>query len=253
LFALHPQKYLFKEYHQSLFSNVSVTDKVWLQNSSGLVLNWMFLFQRSDVPSRNEWSNFTNWEYDYLPLPVTLLPDTMCNGPFNNPNIGYGMHPNNCEYTMLYSTGDLHVENQKNILLQFGITFDGKVREEVRSATIYMHDQQYLTSEGFGSSMLDGLYAYHFCLDTSPFNLQPSGAINLSKFSKIEFEFSTITPPLDPTSTFMVICDPDLNQQIGVSKAVYNLYKYGFNLYVLEERYNVLSFVSGNAAMMNAR
>lgn len=253
MFALHPQKYLIKEYHQTVFSNVSITDKVWLQNSSGLVLNWMFLFQRSDVPVRNEWSNFTNWEYDYLPLPITILPDTMCNGPFENPNIGYGMHPSNCEYTMLYATGDLHVENQKNILLQFGITFDGKVREEVRNANIYMHDQQYLTSEGYGSSMLDGLYAYHFCLDTSPFNLQPSGAINLSKFSKIEFEFSTITPPLDPMSTFMVICDPDLNQQIGVNKAVYNLYKYGFNLYVLEERYNVLSFVSGNAAMMNAR
>lgn len=250
MFALQPQKYLVKEYHQTLFSNVAVTDKVWLQNSTALVLDWMFLFQRSDVPLRNEWSNFTNWAYDYLPIPITKLPNVLETGPFET--IGYGIQPNG-DITNFYSTGDFHPENQKSILVQLGITFDGTVREEVRTGNIYMQDQQYLTSEGYGYTSLEGLYAYHFCLDTSPFQLQPSGAINLSKFSKIEFEFTTITPPLDPNSTFLVICDPDLNQQIGVNKAMYKLYEYGFNLYVLEERYNVLTFLSGNAAMMNAR
>jgi hypothetical protein len=251
MFALHPQKYLIKEYHQTLFTEVAVTDKVWLQNSTALVLNWMFLFQRSDVSLRNEWSNFTNWAFDSIPTSIQLLPDRMDQGPFSP--IGYGLNPTTNQPTYYYGTGDFHPENQKSILLQFGITFDGTVREEVRSANIYMQDQQYLTSEGYGYTSLEGLYGYHFCLDTSPFQLQPSGAINLSKFSKIEFEFATITPPIDPNSTFLVICDPDLNQQIGVNKSMYKLYEYGFNLYVLEERYNVLTFVSGNAAMMNAR
>ena len=251
LFALQTQKYLVKEYHQTLFTNVAISDKVWLQNSTGLVLDWMFLFQRNDVNKRNEWSNFTNWEYDYLPKTITLLPNLLMNGPFGN--VGYGIQPTSHVTTNFYSTGDFHVENQKSILVQFGITFDGTVREEVRNATIYLHDQQYLINDGYGSSALDGLYCYHFCLDTSPYNLQPSGAINLSKFSKIEFEFNTITPPLDPDSTFLTICDPELNQQIGVNKAVYKIYEYGFNLYVLEERYNILTFVSGNAGMMNAR
>jgi hypothetical protein len=250
LFALHPQKYLIKEYHQTIFNNVGVTDKVWLQNSTALVLDWMFLFQRTDVPLRNEWSNFTNWAYDYLPTPIALLPDEMETGPFGP--FGYGMDPSG-NLTNFYGTGDFHPENQKSILLQFGITFDGTVREELRAGNIYLQDQQYLTSEGYGSLSLEGLYAYHFCLDTSPFQLQPSGAINLSKFSKIEFEFSTITPPIDPNSTYLVICDPILNQQIGVNKSIYKLYEYGFDLYVLEERYNVLTFLSGNAAMMNAR
>jgi hypothetical protein len=251
MFALHPQKYLIKEYHQTLFTEVAVTDKVWLQNSTALVLNWMFLFQRSDVSLRNEWSNFTNWAFDTIPTSIQLLPERMEQGPFSP--IGYGLNPTTQLPTYYYGTGDYHPENQKSILVQFGITFDGTVREEVRSANIYMQDQQYLTSEGYGYTSLEGLYGYHFCLDTSPFQLQPSGAINLSKFSKIEFEFSTITPPIDPNSTFLVICDPDLNQQIGVNKSMYKLYEYGFNLYVLEERYNVLTFVSGNAAMMNAR
>ena len=251
LFALHPRKYLVKEYHQSLYSNVAIADKLWLQNSTGLVLNWMFVFQRSDVNLRNEWSNFTNWEYDYLPKPITLLPQTMKQGPYTIN--GYGSSPLDGSQTFLYGTGDLHSENIKNILLQFGITFDGTVREEMRSSSIYLQDQQYLTSEGYGSSGLDGLYTYNFALKTSPFILQPSGAINLSKFSKIELEFTTITPPLDPDSTYLTICDPELNQQIGVNKAAYKVYLYNYNVYVLEERYNILTFLSGNAGMMNAR
>jgi hypothetical protein len=138
-------------------------------------------------------------------------------------------------------------------LVQFGILFDGTVREETRTGNIYLQDQQYLKIPGYGSSILSGLHCYNFCLNTSPFNLQPSGAINLSKYSKIEFEFTTITPPLDTDSEFFVICDIDNNQQIGVNKTMYKLYKYTYDLYVVEERYNVLTFLAGNAAMMNAR
>jgi hypothetical protein len=251
LFAINPQKYLVKEYHQSVFKNVSVSDKVWLQNSSGLVLNWMFLFQRSDVSERNEWSNFTNWKYDYLPSNVTLLSGE---DPYNIFDVGYGKNLNTAAtLTYYYGTNEYHVENQKNILLNLGITFDGTVREENRTGNIYLQDQQYLMSQGYGSSNLHGLYCYNFCLHTSPFQLQPSGAINLSKYSKVEFEFTTITPPLDKDSTFLVICDIDQNQQIGVNKSMYKLYQYTFDLYVVEERYNVITFLAGNASMMNAR
>jgi hypothetical protein len=251
MFAANPQKYLVKEYYQTLFNNVAISDKVWLQNSSGLVLSWMFMFQRADVSSRNEWSNFTNWPYDYLPYNISPLPDIMTDSPWNG-NHGYGLNPDNT-ITKLFGTGDYKAENQKNIALQFGITLDGAVREEMRSANIYSQDQQYLTSNGYGSTGLDGLYCYNFCLNTSPFQLQPSGCMNLSKYYKIEFEFTTIAPVLDPNSKFFVICDPITNTQIGVNKSTYKLYDYSFNLYVLEERYNVLSFLSGNAAMMYAR
>jgi hypothetical protein len=77
--------------------------------------------------------------------------------------------------------------------------------------------------------------------------------MNLSKYSKIELEFTTITPPADPTASFLVICDPEAGVQIGVDKAPYQVYDYTFNLMVIEERYNVLSFIGGNAALMNAR
>jgi hypothetical protein len=251
MFAANPQKYLVKEYHQTIFKHVSITDKVWLQNSSGLVLNWMFMFQRADVDTRNEWSNFTNWPYDYLPYNILPLPNEMAISPYDA-HRGYGLNPDG-SLSKLFGTGDYKNENQKNILTQFGITFDGSVREEVRPANIYLQDQQYLASHGYGSTGLEGLYCYNFCLHTSPFQLQPSGAINLSKYSKIEFEFTTITPALDPNSTFLVICDPNSSLQLGVNKSMYKLYDYTFDLHVIEERYNVLTFLSGNASMMNSR
>jgi hypothetical protein len=235
VFATKPQTYLIRELYDTRFYNVSTTDKVWLQNSTGLVLNWMVLFQRSDVDDRNEWSNFTNWDYDYLPFNITESGEVDMDG---NP---------------IYSTGVYATENQKDILLNLGISFDGSVREETRPATIYKYEHQYLAIPGHGFSSLSGLYCYNFCLNTSPFNLQPSGAVNLCKYSKIEFEFTTITPALNPNYTQLIICDPLVGGQIGVSKPISNMYSYNYDLFVIEERYNMLTFVGGNAALMSAR
>jgi hypothetical protein len=74
----------------------------------------------------------------------------------------------------------------------------------------------------------------------------------LTKYSKIELEFVTITPMLNPLADYQVICDP-IQGQIGVNKAAVKMYMYYFDLLVIEERYNILKFVGGNAAMMNAR
>ena len=232
VFAMQQQSYLIRELHDTWFYNVGITDKVWLQNSTGLVLNWMFLFQRSDVNLRNEWSNFTNWPYDYLPLDITTngKQDTAGND--------------------LYITGNLHPENQKEILLNLGISLDGSIREESRPFSMYKYEQQYLTNNGLGYLSLPGLYCYNFCLKTDPFNLQPSGAMNLSKYSKIEFEFVTIAPLLNPLADYKLICDP-LNGPIGITKG--NMYVYSYDLLVIEERYNILKFIGGNAALMNAR
>ena len=262
-FAVSNQHYLFKELHQSWFHHNAVSSKVWLQDSTGLVTSWIMLFQRSDVATRNEWSNFTNWPYDFLPFDVTLLPATMENSPcaqqfdmggFVIPagELGYGLNPNGTE-SGLYSTGVAHNENQRDILLHLGIMFDGIVREEDRAAEIYMYEQQYRASPGAGSAQLKGMYCYNFCLNTSPYALQPSGAVNLSKYTKIELDFTTITPTPDPTANFVVICDPESGTPIGNTKSTFQLYDYMYNLLVIEERYNVLIFSGGNAGLMSAR
>ncbi len=234
IFATQQQTYLIRELHDTWFYNTSITDKIWLQNSTGLVLNWTFLFQRSDVNIRNEWSNFTNWPYDYLPVDIQVT-DPVMTGPSGN---------------TLYITGNYHPENQKDILVQLGITLDGTMREELRPFSVYTYEQQYLTCHGGGYSSLPGMYCYNFCLNTNPLNLQPSGAMNLSKYSKVEVEFVTITPLLNPMADYKIICDP-LMGPVGVTKG--NMYVYAFDLLVIEERYNVIKFIGGNAAMMNAR
>ena len=36
----------------------------------GMVSSWMWFIQRSDIALRNQWSNYTNWPYDFLPYNV---------------------------------------------------------------------------------------------------------------------------------------------------------------------------------------
>jgi hypothetical protein len=262
-FAFSDQQYLFKELHETWFYQVAISSKAWLQDSTGLVTSWMVMFQRTDVGTRNEWSNFTNWPYDFLPYDVTLLPALMENSPcpqaydfggfqIDAGTLGYGLSTNGNE-TGLFTTGTVHDENRREILQQMGILFDGIVREETRAAEIYLYEQQYQTSVGAGSAQLPGLYCYNFCLNTSPYQLQPSGAVNLSKYNKIELDYSTITPTADPYANFIVICDPETGTPIATNKSTFKLYDYMYNLLVIEERYNVLIFSGGNAGLMIAR
>ncbi len=263
VFASTSRSYLIRELHDSWFFNVSTTDKAWLQNSTAMVSSWMMMFQRSDVNLRNEWTNFTNWPYDYLPYNVALLADDLPQNESPCPNmvqpvvggdpvyLGYGLNPDG-NATGLYGTGPYEYDNTKEILLTLGVYFDGTMREEVRTRNIYKYEQQYRASPGYGSALLAGLYCYNFCLNTSPYVLQPSGAMNLSKYSKIELDFTTIQPLINPEASVFVICDPESGASLGTRKTA-QFYEYTYNLLVVEERYNVLTFVGGNASLMNAR
>jgi hypothetical protein len=82
--------------------------------------------------------------------------------------------------------------------------------------------------------------------------LQPSGAMNMSRFTKVDFEFNTITPPVDPYAQVLTICDPDSGQIVGINKPTWRIYDYNFDLYVFEERINMITFVGGNAGLMYA-
>ncbi len=244
LFASKPQTYLIREIRDHWFYDLNVSDKVWLQNTSGLVLSWMMLFQRSDVALRNEWSNYTNWPYDYLPNDVQ--PYVIENNPAEDrvyDSLG----------NILYITGERRPENVKEILLHLGIIIDGVIREEIKPSSVYTYEQQYLSIQGEGHLSLPGLNCYHFCLKTDPFNLQPSGAMNLSKYGKIELEFVTHSPMMNPLGDYKVICDLISGDQIATIKDAPKMLLYYYNLLVIEERYNVLRFMSGNAGLMNAR
>lgn len=256
-FAASEQKYLIKSAYEWNFENVTGSQRVWLENTLGMVSSWMFYFQRSDINLRNQWSNYTNWPYSHLP--VNVIPAPVYNTDIYGSKtvscypaspIGPGYNTITGNNTGYFITQPFSVENQRDILLNMAILLDGKYRENVLDAGVYNYIEKYTRTK---SNAPDGLYCYNFCLNTDPFNLQPTGALNTSKFSNVQFEFTTFYPPLDPNANFLTICDPTTKLPIGVNKPTWRIYDYNYNLVVLEERYNVITFMSGNAGLMYAR
>ena len=254
VFASQEQKYLLKSAYDWEFKNITGSHRVELQNTMGMVATWMFMFQRSDINLRNQWSNYTNWAYNnVIPADVVLASNT---GTYTNPcpppkpaNIGPGVEPDGTA-TGLYVTQNYSVENQHEILQQLGILLNGSYRENMLESGVYNYVEKYIRTMG---SAPFGLYMYNFGLDASNATYQPSGAINMSKFSTIELEFSTYPPPLDPSANFYTICDPETGIPVGVNKPQWRIYQYNYDLTVLEERYNVITFIGGNCALMYAR
>jgi hypothetical protein len=257
IFASQEQQYLIKEVYEYKFPNVTGSKKVSLDSLS-MVANWMWFFQRSDTYMRNEWTNYTNWPYDYLPFDLQYpsiqngyktitLPCGTYSPAIDPSGIGcdVGLSYTNSN---IYVTGEYSTGNQKDIMQTWALLLDGKYRENEFDAGVFNYVEKYARSAG---NSPDGLYCYNFNLNTSPFDFQPSGAINLSKFKEIQFEFTTYQPPMDPSAVVFTICNQ--GQVIGVNKPTWRVYDYNYDLTVFEERYNVLTFVSGNAALMYAR
>ena len=261
IFATEEQQYLIKEVYEYSFPNVTGSKKVSLESLS-MVANWMWYFQRSDAYMRNEWSNYSNWPYDYLPADLQLpseqngfLPLIIpCGRGSYTPAIdpsGSGCFAGQFDVpSNIYVTGRYSPGNQKDIMQNWALLLDGAYRENQLDSGIFNYVEKYARSTG---NSPDGLYCYNFNLNTDPFDFQPSGAMNLSKFKVIEFEFNTYQPPLDPEAQVFTVCNRLTGEIIGINKPTWRIYDYNYDLTVLEERFNVLSFIGGNAALMYAR
>jgi hypothetical protein len=76
--------------------------------------------------------------------------------------------------------------------------------------------------------------------------------MNMNRFTNIELETTTITPPLDQNAQSMNICDPTTGEVIGVNKPTWRIYDYNFNMVLFEERINVVNFIGGNCGLLYA-
>jgi hypothetical protein len=254
LFALQEQKYLIKQVHEQTFPNVTGPNRINL-DSLGMVSNWLFYFQRSDANLRNEWSNYTNWPYNYRPVNVIQAPTSgdytiyRTQGSTLQPvNIGPGVNPDGT-LTGLLINQPYNLQNIKPILVAMGILLDGSYRENIQAAGIFDYIEKYTRTTG---NAPEGLYCYNFGINSNNADLQPSGAINMSRFTQIELEFTTIIPPLDPLAQSLTICDPETGNVIGVNKPTWRIYDYNFDLHLFEERINVINFIGGNVGLMYA-
>jgi len=259
-FANNCKSYLVREVHeQDIYNIVGGYNYVPIQ-TRGLVISWMWYYQRSDVFERNEWSNYTNLPY---------------NNEYNNEAFNLnGTYNSNCQ-TRQPLTGLINeivwqpIYNEQNIrviLLSWGLYFNSSVREiELDNGLIAWVDL-YSRSNGSG---IEGTYYYNFCLNTSPFNYQPSGAINLSVFNTINWGFRLNYPSKITSSSSNVgfdefintiksepkivvsgVCDPlsnNTNNLIALQKNITDLYLWNYTLHIMEERYNILLVKNGVA------
>jgi hypothetical protein len=252
IFAKNNQKYLIKQVREQIFYNITGPNKIQL-DSIGLITSIMFYFQRSDVNLRNEWSNYFNWAYNYLPYDITEAPTsgtysinrTNPNGTITTTLIGPGVNSNGT-LTGWFITGDYNIENQKEILINMAILLDGSYRENLLPAGVYNYIEKYTRTSG---NSPPGVYCYNYCLNTSLLDLQPSGGINMSRFNSIELEFNTIIPPINSFAQSLVVCDPDTGNIVGINKPTWSIYQYNFNMIYYEERINFIHFLGGNVGL----
>ena len=227
LFARQQQKYILRLPYERDFFSVAGSQIVELK-SRDMISNYMWRFRRSDAFMRNVWSNYTNLKYENKGNIIPVF--------FNNK-------------FCYFSTGNESIENVRDILVDLAIVVDGKYRENLLDAGTFNYIEKYLRTSG---NAKNGLYVYNFNINSNLRDLQPSGAFNTNKFNNVNFEFNTISPPIDLSGVNVnVICDNGV--PIGVDKDVTQIYEYNFDLKVVEERYNVLVFTSGMANLEYAR
>ena len=279
-----PQNYLVKRVYEKTHYNIQGVQRVNV-NANGLTVSWMWFFQRSDVSLRNQWSNYSNWDYNnVMPYPCILSMDILhtlkdiptANTPYITPakfkcNNNISDYFNPC---MQYITGPTHPRNEKNIMLNWGLYCNELERETIMPAGVNDYLEKYLNVEG---NPEDGIYCYNFNIENN-LNLNPSGAMNMVKFTDVAFEFTTIDPyremisdPLDIDLPYNfdinVNCvnngERFINAHLNpenyfnnstpggeihtVDNPDFTSFDYNFNLHIMEERYNVLQISSGMA------
>jgi len=237
-FAKNTHEYLIKEIHEYNFKDLHGSSKLKV-DTTGLISSWTFFLRRSDVKERNQWSNLTNWPYHYLPHDVIALTDKSHTS---------GGNPLDFSSANIYESGQFSYENEKKILVSLGILCDGKYKENILEEGVFNYIENYQKSNGKCS---EDVYTYNFCFDNNPETLQPSGAMNLSKFKNIEFELVTIEPPSNPDFKFNINCED--GEIISVSKTTKDMFLYTYELHVIEERFNMVTFMSGNCGLQFAR
>jgi hypothetical protein len=234
---------LIKEQYEWDYLNITGSRRVDIP-SKDMVSSYMWRFRRSDVNLRNQWFNYSNFEWEGIPSQYPSITD------LKSPTLGQFVVPDNP--LGLYSTGPRTIGNEQNILIDMAILCGQDYRENLLPAGVYAYIEKLYRTTGVAKY---GLYCYNFCTNSSRFIYQPTGAQNTNKWKYITFEFNTIQPPKntdDETNGVDIMCD-DQGNIIGVRKDVWRLNEYNYDLRVFEERYNMIEIQGGRIGLLIAR
>ena len=226
--AKRDHKYLVKDMFQHNFKYLHGPSVLKL-DTRGLVSNFQFRCRRSDVDKRNEWSNFSNYEYFHEKYPPTKK---------TTENSDYADYPDDEPYY-----------RYEEIIQDFKLVMDGNDRENTLDSGILQYIEPYTRSKGCGKN---GVYYYNFTTNTDLSEYQPHGAMNMDKFEDIHFHVNTIEPPINEDSNVTVVCDTE-GEVIGVDQKTQDMFEYTFDLDVYEERYNIIIINNGMIGTFFAR
>ena len=239
-FAKNTMTYIYKEIREEIIPNIVGNGKIDIL-SNGLISNWMWFFQRSDIDKRNEWNNYTNLPYEKTNQSNNRYIFDLS----NNPSFYSGDNSNN----LIYYTPEYEIEDIQEIMQSIAIICDGAYRENEFQSGVYNYIEKYSLTPGNAKT---GLYCYGFTLDTNSSKIQPQGVFNTNFFKKTEFELKTITPNIDLNNNVKYVCDEN-GDILSITKNNQNLYQYTYTMILQEERYNFLVFQNGmvNKKMMS--
>ena len=274
-FSQNSHSYFIKEVHEHTFNDLIGGSHFTEIKTSGLVASWMWFYQRSDVKYRNEWSNYSNYNYssNYNTEIMSLygLTDLVS---FNSENMNITNRLDSIAWQKKFTT-----KENKDILLEWGLYFNNSIREITLEKELVSYIDIYSRSQGSG---LENVFYYNFCLNTDPLIYQPSGAINMSKIKNIYMSYKLIDPLLKTsiknTSNYISsIKDPFLYASVVGSYLSNSInssvtcsttnndeqttstlrdtekYVWHYNMHLMEERYNILKIINGIANLQFAR
>jgi len=185
--------HMAKSEHSFIISQVDVVSTMGQYGPSNdleltmrnLATRVVWVGQRSDVATNNDYDNYTNWvDPNKPPLDSTSI---------------YNMTP-------WYSSGTSQSTSvsARDILLESTIVLDGKERFTTKGTDFFSQMQPYRHQTGKALTSIPGIYSYSFALDHGTH--QPSGHINGSMFNKTILRNTYVQPPTVSPNTVTTSC-----------------------------------------------
>lgn len=250
------KEYLFKQVlHIKEESRMQTQNRIMIE-SAGLVANITVFCQRDDVIDRNEYSNYTNWEYENIRnVPLVDYSDTSIKSEqytYNDEGETWDLRRTgdprggNTDAPPFMTTGAYSVKNERKILRTFKFIFAGKDKENDMDAKVISYVDSYTKCNG---GFTNEMYFYSFELDSDPHKCSPTGVINANFYSRFELDYTLYPPATNPNANFNRVCDFNNEFVFGTSREE-NRYLYNYDLHIYIERYNKIVFENGDVDMV---
>ena len=180
-FAKSEHKYLIEQVSRKRFQDVlgSSTLDLKLHHPVSCII---IIPRRSDHDERNDWNNYTNW--------ITT------GTPWSTPNEFFEPFFNDDNAREVIRNSNYYIKGQENIIKSLSLKLNGIERFSDKDSDFYNLAQSYNFAKNTPSR---GILFYSFSLD--PFDYQPSGSCNMSRFNDIKLSIETTPTPIPEGKT----------------------------------------------------